>query len=62
MTNCKAQTPPKGMAYHTNELWVLLTSSTYVKTSQMEALTFNAHISQMNPHFTLNSNSSSFAF
>lgn len=62
VTNSKAPNPAKGMVYYTNELWILLTSSTYMKTGQMEALTFNAHVSQMNPHFTPNNESRSFAF
>lgn len=61
-TNDKARNPQKSMAYYTNELWILLTSSTYTKTSQMEAFTFNTHIPQINPHFTPNSNSRSLAF
>lgn len=50
------------MGHLSNELWIPLTSMVCTKTSQKEAFTYKAHISQMNPHFTSNHNPGFFSF
>lgn len=50
------------MGHLSNELWIPLISMVCTKTSQKEAFTYKAHVSQMNPHFTSNHNPGSFSF
>lgn len=56
------RSPQKGMGHLSNELWIPLTSVVCTTTSQKEAFTYKAHISQMNPHFTSNHNPGFFSF